>query len=212
MPWSERPSNGPASTSIPNGASTSPASLSTATPFSRNWHVSPAHLQSFPDRPLVLGVDPGLNPAVLVTQLSPIGQLRVLREFHAPNLLFRDFLNTLVMPELQTVYPLHNMLWVMDPAGDSRSAMSNDTAMGVLKSYGFAVHTATTNDLQPRLRAVERWLLQAGIGGLYPWVRVRAGLLRTWPAGPADRPPLHRPDQGLRGALPLRPRQEGPGS
>jgi hypothetical protein len=134
--------------------------------FSRNWHVSPTHLQSFPDRPLVLGVDPGLNPAVLVAQLSPIGQLRVLREFHAPNLLFRDFLNRFVIPELQTFYPLHNMLWIIDPAGGSRTALTPDTAIGILKSYGFNVFMAYTNDLPPRLRAVERWLLQASIGGM----------------------------------------------
>lgn len=131
--------------------------------FSRSWHVAQERLKPAPGRPLVLGVDPGLNPAVVVTQLSPTGQLRVLKEFHAPNILFRQFLDAFVVPELQALYPLQDMLWIMDPAGSSRTAMTADTALGVLKAYGFTVFTSHTNDLPPRLRSVERWLLQASI-------------------------------------------------
>jgi len=95
---------------------------------------------------------------VVVGQMAPNGQLRILKEMHRPNILFRDFLNTVVVPELQQLYPLHKMLWVMDPAGSSHTALTRDTAKGVLQSYGFQVVLASTNDLDPRLRSVEHWL------------------------------------------------------
>jgi hypothetical protein len=136
--------------------------------FVTRWHVAPDRVKSFPDRPLILGIDPGLNPAVVVAQVAPNGQLRVLREFHAPNILFRDFLNRFVIPELQMLYPLHNMIWVMDPAGSSHTALSADTAVGVLKGYNFEVVLAHTNELLPRIRAVERYLLTTTSGGVLP--------------------------------------------
>jgi hypothetical protein len=158
--------------------------------FVTRWHVASGRIKSFSDRPLVLGVDPGLNPAVLVCQISPSGQLRCLREFHAPNILFRDFLNRFVIPELQVLYPLHNMIWVMDPAGGSHTALTADTAIGVLKGYGFDVKLAYSNDLLPRIRAVERYLLTTTSGGVLP-DDPEIGKLDPHPAHPFDHVPIN---------------------
>lgn len=167
--------------------------------YSRNWHVSPVRLKPFPDRPLVVGIDPGLNPAMVVAQLSGEGQLRILAEAHASNLLFRPFIDKVILPILQVMFPLFKMIFIVDPAGGSRTAMSADTAIGVLEAYDFTVLRSPTNELAPRLRGVERWLttsigdqpglvidpicveLIRGFEGAYRYVRDSKGELNPKP-------------------------------
>jgi hypothetical protein len=57
---------------------------------------------------------------------------------------------------------------VGDPAGIAKSNISEETSFDALKRLGFYGVPAPTNDIDPRIRAVEAWLLkqQDGAGGV----------------------------------------------
>jgi hypothetical protein len=122
---------------------------------------SPGSLKVFKNAPLLVAFDPGLHPAMVVGQLAPNGQLRLLAEAHAPNILFRDFLVSHCIPLLQQLRfqgcPFEATL---DPAGNAKTSVSKLTPKSVLQEYGFAVSLARTNDLKPRLLAAERWMME----------------------------------------------------
>jgi hypothetical protein len=133
--------------------------------FDRDTHVSRKRIPVFPDRPLLCGMDPGLNPAMLVSQVAPNGQLMILAEAHAANQLFRSFLTDTCIPLLQSPrFVSHELLFTLDPSGQSRNAMTKDTPFGVMKEMQLETFLAVTNELGPRIRSVERWLLENRTG------------------------------------------------
>lgn len=123
-------------------------------------HISDNYLEPAAGVPLLVGVDPGLNPAAVITQ-SWDGQMRVLAELAVANIQFRAFVEQFLLPLLQQPrFWQRQVQCVMDPAGRSRSMLTADTALGVLKGYGLACEPARTNDLDPRLQAVSRLLME----------------------------------------------------
>lgn len=54
---------------------------------------------------------------------------------------------------------------VGDPAGKARSTIYEETSFDVMKRLGFNAFPAPTNDLDPRLRSVEAFLLGSRDGG-----------------------------------------------
>jgi len=54
---------------------------------------------------------------------------------------------------------------VGDPSGVSKSSIYEETTFDVLKRLGFSAYPAPTNDIDPRIRAVEAWLLAQRDGG-----------------------------------------------
>ena len=108
---------------------------------------------------MLIGIDPGLNPAAVITQAHD-GQLKVLAELAIANIVFRAFLADHLIPLLQQPrFWQREVQCVMDPAGRSRSMLSRDTALGVMHELGLACMVARTNDLDPRLQAVSRLLM-----------------------------------------------------
>ena len=49
---------------------------------------------------------------------------------------------------------------VGDPSGIARSQIGEESVFQALKRLGLSAQPAQTNDIDPRLRAVEKWLLQ----------------------------------------------------
>lgn len=122
-------------------------------------HIAECYLEPAPMAPLLIGIDPGLNPAAAVTQ-SWNGQLRVLAELSVPNIQFRAFLSDFLIPLLQQPrFWQRQVQCVMDPAGRSTHMLTRDTALGVVREHGLACEVARTNDLDPRLQAVSRLLM-----------------------------------------------------
>ncbi len=59
----------------------------------------------------------------------------------------------------------HPIAIVGDPSGISKSSIYEETSFDVLKRAGFAAFPAPTNDIDPRIRAVDAYLLSARDGG-----------------------------------------------
>lgn len=124
--------------------------------------------------PLIVGMDPGLNPAAVVTQMHVTGQLRVLRECYGIGCSTEEFIRDslepmLLAPELQN----HVVVLVMDPAGMQRNANAEQTAYGIL-SRRFNTRIAGTNAIQPRINAVDTYLCGVAQAGA-PKLLIDAG-------------------------------------
>jgi hypothetical protein len=134
--------------------------------FRRNFHVAKEPIQVVPGGMLVIGMDFGRHPAALLGQMDPRGRLVVLDEAIGDNMGLEQFVSTLLRPLLSR--PQYQRLptgVVGDPSGIARSQIGEESVFQALKRLGFASQPAQTNQIEPRLRAVEKWFLQSREGG-----------------------------------------------
>lgn len=139
--------------------------------FKPQWHVAKDPIPAVPGGMLVIGIDFGRHPAALLGQMDPRGRLVVLDEcvyddFTNETMGVEKFATTLLRPLLAR--PQYQRLptgVVGDPSGLSRSQIGEESVFEALKRLGFASQPAQTNQIDPRLRAVEKWLLQSRDGG-----------------------------------------------
>jgi hypothetical protein len=134
--------------------------------FKSKWHTAATKLHSVPGNMLVVGMDFGRNPAAVLGQMDPKGRLLALDECVGENMGVEQFTNTLLRPLLaRPEYQRLPVGVVGDPSGIARSQIGEESVFQALKRLGLASQPAMTNDIDPRLRAVEKWLLQARDGG-----------------------------------------------
>jgi hypothetical protein len=110
--------------------------------------------------PLYLGWDFGNTPACVVAQITPLGQVRVLREFTCDDGDLVTFLNMVVMPAL-ACEPFQGLTVAQsweDPSGRTRSQINSDTCHDELRRRGLKPKPGRTNDFAPRRGAVVRLL------------------------------------------------------
>lgn len=129
--------------------------------FRPSFHVGKSELQPSLGHPLVVGMDFARWPAALVGQVNHQGRLLILAEAEQENVGVMQFMQTVVRPLLSSSrfsrYPVYI---VGDPAGLQRSQIGEDSVFSILKKMGYLAYPAQTNQIPPRLRAVERWLLE----------------------------------------------------
>jgi Phage terminase large subunit len=117
--------------------------------------------------PILLSWDFGLTPACVVKQLSPRGQLLILKEYLADGMGIRTFAESIVIPSLAKDFPYNKIEsdTIGDPAGNSRSEVVEEmSCIGELNSLGIPTRAARTNDIAPRIGAV-RYFLNKMIDG-----------------------------------------------
>jgi len=126
--------------------------------------------------PLHLGFDFGLTPACVVVQLSPRGQLRVLKEYAAEDMGIRTFAQNIVLPQLQIDFPYCKIgISRADPSGVAGDDIMEElSCIGELNSLGINTNPAHTNDLEPRIGAV-RYFLNNMVDGKPAIVISRSG-------------------------------------
>jgi hypothetical protein len=138
--------------------------------FDEQHHVK-QDLKVMPAGAIVVGIDPGLNPAAVFMQPCPDGGVNVLKEVYAENMLFRSFLAEKVRPVLNSPSFIRRpYVMVMDPAGRNRSSLTGDTPYGICRKEGLPVKLASTNEVRTRILAVEAWLTRSV--GKQPALRV----------------------------------------
>lgn len=114
----------------------------------------------------MLGVDTGRNPALVAGQIDARGRLLVLGSVWAENMGIEKFIATTARPFLLENFQGGKFFMAMDPAGRQRSQIGEESVKMAVERLGFSVILAPTNDITPRLRAVERYLgLQIDGGG-----------------------------------------------
>lgn len=134
--------------------------------FKPAWHVAASNLEPIPGMMLVIGMDFGRNPAAILGQMDPKGRIVVLDELFSDNMGVEKFITTMLRPMLaQQKYQRLPVGIVGDPSGVARSQIGEESVFQALKRLGFSGQPAQTNNIDPRLRAVEKWLLQSRDGG-----------------------------------------------
>lgn len=134
--------------------------------FKTEFHVAKQDLLPIPGTLVVVGMDFGRNPAAAITQTDPRGRLVVLDELCEEGMGVEQFVTTKLRPLL--AHPKYARLPIGicgDPSGTARSQIGEESVFKALGRLGFSAQPAQTNNIDPRLRAVEKWLLQSRDGG-----------------------------------------------
>lgn len=129
--------------------------------FKDNIHVSPRPLEPIKGADVLIGLDFGLQPACVIGQISPFGQLRVMDELVSDGMGIRQFCIHQLLPLLRTKYFGMNVLGFGDPSGTSRMPTDEATCFDILHSAEIGLSNiieAPTNAITPRVGAVERFL------------------------------------------------------
>lgn len=104
------------------------------------------YLEPVPEVPLTLGVDFGLSPCAVVSQILQGGSLLLLGELQLFNRGIKSFVEHLG-PYLQQEFPslIVRKMWI-DPAGNQRSQVDeNETCAQVLRQAGYPVENGNNN-------------------------------------------------------------------
>jgi hypothetical protein len=133
--------------------------------FNRSFHVVEG-LTPVNGLPLIVGQDFGRDPCSVICQLDHKGRLLVLQEVVAEDIGLELHIEKALRPALfQERYLGRPVAMVGDPAGVSKSSIYEETTFDVLKRLGMNAFPAPTNDIDPRLRAIEAFLLAQRDGG-----------------------------------------------
>ena len=118
-------------------------------------HHSPQPLGVFRGLPIFLGFDFGLTPACVIGQVTPTGQLRILRELTCTRGGIKQFATDAVKPLLATLFPNMQVISSGDEAGGQASQADSDlNCFNQLDALGIPTRKAPTNKLLPRRQAV----------------------------------------------------------
>lgn len=110
--------------------------------------------------PILIGMDLGRTPAAVFTQEDMHGRIVVMSELVSNDIHLPGFLDMMLIPHLYEHYPEARVFLVADPAGNARSQFSDMTSFDIFKEKGLRAIPAPTNDVQPRINAVEKLLLR----------------------------------------------------
>lgn len=129
--------------------------------FRRSFHA-PTHVKDLkpivnPHKPLMIGLDFGRTPCALITQVDTYGRLIVFKEVVTEGMGLLQMVQEHLKPALMVApFDTSRVFIVGDPAGAQKSQITEETAFDTLKSEGFLAYPAATNNIEPRLLAVER--------------------------------------------------------
>lgn len=128
--------------------------------YIHDFHNS-SGLIPIPQTPLCIGLDTGRHPAAIITQVDPRGRLLVLGECWGDGMSVEKFITTKLVPLLHsTRYHGIPIYGVCDPSSNHPTEYGEESVIQMLNRVGIPTVPAMTNKLDPRLRAVDSWLLR----------------------------------------------------
>lgn len=133
--------------------------------FRPDFHISSSALRAVPGISLMIGQDFGRTPAALISQVDPRGRLLILREVTSIDMGIEKFCVQTLRPTLLNEFVGFLAYMTCDPSGRFKGQVGEESPFDVLKRLGFKTYPAPTNDLEPRLRAVEQSFLRQIDGG-----------------------------------------------
>ena len=118
-----------------------------------------------PGYPLLIGQDFGRNPWSLICQMDHMGRLLVHQEVAATNIGLEKHVTQFLRPALFKNYPGWRVVVIGDPSGVAKGNVAEESCFDALKRLGLSAFPAPTNDIEPRIRAVETLLARQTNGG-----------------------------------------------
>lgn len=137
---------------------------------------SVASITAIQGEPIHLGWDFGLTPACVVTQISPRGQLRILKEYVSEDMGIRTFAKNIVLPALSRDFPYCKIgISRADPSGIAGDDIMEElSCIGELNSLGINTAPARSNELESRIGAV-RYFMNTMVDGQPAYLLSREG-------------------------------------
>jgi hypothetical protein len=133
--------------------------------FKADFHVTYNSLKPIPSLPLMIGQDFGRTPAALIAQVDNRGRLVVFKEATSVDMGVEQFATSILRPLMFRDFIGLSSFMVADPTGKDKGQVSEESPFDALKRIGFKVYGAPTNDIDPRVRAVEQLFLRQIDGG-----------------------------------------------
>lgn len=132
--------------------------------FDEEFHVSQAPLMLSYDHPIIIGMDFSRAPAAIFGQINKKGILQIKHEEYALGKGVELFVREQVMPILMEEWAVGRPVFIVgDPSGRIKDRRDIDD-FAFLRSVGFIAKPAPTNNIDPRIAAVDSWLLQNRAG------------------------------------------------
>lgn len=128
--------------------------------FKPEFHVTYNDLRPIPSLPLMIGQDFGRTPASLIAQVDNRGRLLIFHEATSVDMGVEQFATSTLRPIMVNHFVGLGSFMVADPTGKDKGQITEESPFDCLKRLGFKVYGAPTNDLEPRLRAVEQLFLR----------------------------------------------------
>jgi hypothetical protein len=126
--------------------------------FDSDYHVAETELRPIYNKPVTIGMDVGRNPAATIGQIDLYGRLLVLHSVWAENMGIEKFLDEVLKPVLYDRFANQAMFAVLDLAANQRSQIGEKSVLDVVRESGLNAVLASTNEIAPRLRAVESYM------------------------------------------------------
>ena len=128
--------------------------------FDERLHVASGELKPnrMGERPVIIGMDFGLNPSAIICQTDPFGRLLVFESLTSDGMGVQRFVQTILKPCLINRFAGIPVMVVGDPAGVQRAQTDERSCIDVLKQEGFRAIPAKTNSLVGRIAAVDTYL------------------------------------------------------
>lgn len=126
--------------------------------FRTRLHVAKDKLRVDKSRPLIIGLDWGLNPAAVLGQQTPLGGVVLLDELTPSDESLEEFLDSYLLPLLSSKYSNMTYHVVGDPAGRGRSGLDKRTPFTVCAERNLRAAPAITNSFVPRKEAIDFFL------------------------------------------------------
>ena len=135
--------------------------------FRPDFHIAKNKLMPvrFMDRPLILGMDFGLNPSVTINQIDMRGRMLTFDAITSDGMGIKQFLATRLKPLLASKHPGFPVIIIGDPAGQQRAQTDERTCFEMVREAGFKVQAARTNSVAARIGAVDTFLARQIDGG-----------------------------------------------
>ncbi len=130
--------------------------------FNRETHVAKSEINYLrsAQHPLIIGMDFGLNPSAVITQLDPTGRLFILGALTSDGMGVTRFVQTMLKPLLANRFRGLPAIIIGDPAGVNRAQTDERSCYDILKSEGLKAIPARTNALVARIAAVDAFLMR----------------------------------------------------
>lgn len=130
--------------------------------YDDNEHFVNDEIKPLRGVPVVIGVDQGLTPAAVFTQLTPTGEVLVFDEIVTQDCSLQEFCQDFLWPRIATKYPfiMPYFTVVCDPATTQRSMNDAKSGVDILKECGLPVKLAKTNVAVERRESVIFFLRQ----------------------------------------------------
>lgn len=126
--------------------------------FKTRSHVAKTKLKVDKSLPLIVGLDWGLTPAAIFGQQLPLGGIRLIHELTPTDVSLEEFLDSYILPLLNSEYSNMKYFFVGDPSGGGRSGIDKRTPFMVCKERNLYAVPAITNVFLPRKEAVDYFL------------------------------------------------------